>query len=241
MLLKKTLSRHLFRPAWYSIIINPYFIIRRGLLRRITTFSRNDFSGKKILDVGCGIKPYRDLFSTAASYIGIDIQESGHRDSDKMPDKFYDGTNIPFAEDSFDCVICTEVLEHVPDPQRLLKEIARVLKSDGTVFLTMPFVWAEHESPFDFQRFTRYKHLQIFQQAGFSDIILTDTTGVFRVCGQLISAFAFERLFPKSKVLKSFTAVLICFPIQVFFIILDTIFKNSWITLNYSITAKKKS
>lgn len=237
--IEEILNKNLYCPAWYSIIINPYFIIRRGLLKAVIDFSKSDFSEQKILDVGCGIKPYEKLFLHTSSYTGIDIQGGGHRDNKKTPDKFYDGINVPFNDNFFDSVIATEVLEHILEPQQLLSEMTRVLKPGGTIFITMPFVWAEHEVPYDFQRFTRYKLEQMFRTVGLSEVIVSETTGIFRVCGQLLSAFIFERLFPNNKLLKSIVAVFICFPIQILFIICDTIFKNSWLTLNYSVSAKK--
>lgn len=237
-IIKEIINRHFFRPAWYSVIINPYFIARYGLLLKIKDFAKNDFSGKNILDVGCGIKPYKNLFKSAV-YIGIDIEGGGHHDQAKTVDKFYNGTEIPYPDSSFDAVICTEVLEHAAEPEKLLAEIKRVLKTDGQVFLTMPFVWNEHEIPYDFRRFTRYEHKRIFEKSGLAIQKLEETTGVFRVCGQLISAFIFERLFLKNKPLKLLTAVALCFPVQVVAIILDFIFKNSWLTLDYVVTAKK--
>lgn len=237
---KHIIKQHFYRPKWYSIIINPYFIVRRGLLKKITNYSKTTSSNQDILDVGCGAKPYRDLFITS-SYIGIDIKGGGHSDQDKTVDKFYNGSDIPFPSDSFDVVICTEVLEHVNEPQKLLCEISRVLKTGGQLFLTMPFVWNEHEIPSDFYRFTRFEHQQLFKQSGLFILKLEETTGVFGVCGQLISAFIFENLFSKNKILKLLTAIIFCCPIQVFFIILDFIFRNSWITLNYSVIATKQS
>lgn len=236
--IKEIINQHFFRPSWYSVLINPYFIARRGLLNKIEKFASEDFSGKDILDVGCGIKPYKNLFN-ASSYIGIDIDYGGHNNQAKIVDKFYDGINIPYDNSSFDIVICTEVVEHVKDPEKLLSEIFRVLKTGGRLFLSMPFVWNEHEIPYDFSRFTRYKHQDILNKSGLVMEKIEETTGVFRVCGQLISAFIFERLFVKNKPLKLLAAVFLCFPVQTFFIFLDFIFKNSWLTLDYVIIAKK--
>lgn len=236
--IKQIINRHFFQPARYSVVINPYFIARRGLLKKIKAFAKSDCSGKNILDIGCGIKPYRDLFNSA-SYIGIDIEDGGHSNQAKTVDKFYNGVDIPYPDGSFNIVICTEVLEHVKEPEKLLNEIKRVLKTEGQVFLTMPFVWNEHEVPYDFNRFTRYEHKVIFEKSGLTIKSLEETTGVFRVCGQLISAFIFERLFVKNKPLKLLATVILCFPIQILFIFLDFIFKNSWLTLDYAIIAKK--
>jgi len=236
--LKQIINRHFFRPAWYSIIINPYFIARRGLLRKIGDFAQIGWAGKGILDVGCGAKPYQSLFS-GASYIGIDIEGGGHHDQAKTVDKFYNGSDIPFPDSSFEAVICTEVLEHASDPNRLLQEIRRVLKPGGQVLVTMPFVWSEHEIPYDFRRFTRYEHARIFAAAGLSVTKIEETSGVFRTCGQMISAFIFERLFPSSRPLRLLAAVALCFPVQLLAVVLDAVFYNHWLTLDYAVSAKK--
>ena len=52
--LKKISKKHFFQPVWYSLFINPYFIARYGLLKKIKVFAKQDFSGQKILDIGCG-------------------------------------------------------------------------------------------------------------------------------------------------------------------------------------------
>lgn len=236
--IRQVINRHFFRPVWYSIIVNPYFIVRRGLLKKINNFANKDFSNKNILDVGCGIKPYEELFN-ASSYTGIDINNGGHINRDKLPDKFYNGVEIPFPDNYFDVVICTEVLEHIAEPGKLLNEIRRVLKVGGEIYLSVPFVWNEHEVPFDFQRFSRYGLQRLFAKSHLSIIKLEGTSGVFKVCGQLISAFIFERLFPKNKILKLLSTIILCFPIQTAFIILDLIFKNSWLTISYCVVAKK--
>ncbi len=236
--IRQIMDQHSFGHVWYSIVINPYFIIRRGLLKKIKNFANADFSNKNILDVGCGIKPYRSLFNTT-SYTGIDIKGGGHSNMDKTPDKFYNGTTIPFPDNSFDAVICTEVLEHVAEPIKILNEIRRVLKPGGEIYLSVPFVWNEHEAPFDFQRFSRYGLQQLFAQSHLSIIKLEGTSGVFKVCGQLISAFIFETLFHKNKITRLLTTVILCCPVQIVAIIFDVIFKNSWLTLSYCVVAKK--
>ena len=237
--LRKIINKNLYCPAWYFIFINPIFIARYGLYNKIKDFARNDFSGKKILDVGCGIKPYKELFKKFDQYLGIDIEGGGHSDKYKEVDKFYNGREIPFDDNFFDVAVCTQVLEHVISPESLLLEIRRTLKPGGQIFLTMPFIWNEHEIPYDFNRFTRYEHERIFKKSGFFIKSVTPTCGVFRVVGQLISSFISENLNFKNSLCNYLIFVFLCFPVQSIFIILDFIFKNRWLTLDYVILAEK--
>ena len=85
---------------------------------------------KKWLDVGCGLRPYEDYFPIG-SYVGVDIEQSGRSIGMKAPDYFYDGQVLPFADSSFDGVISTQVLEHVPNARSMLIEMNRVIKLGG--------------------------------------------------------------------------------------------------------------
>jgi len=152
---EKFIEDNFYRPRWYSIFFSPYFIIRYSLYKNIAKFAKGLNGCKKILDVGCGLKPYESLFFTH-EYIGIDVESGYWSEVDKKTNTYFDGINIPFDNNSFDVVLCTEVLEHASDPDKLLKEIFRVLKDDGILYLTVPFVWNEHEVPYDFRRFTQY-------------------------------------------------------------------------------------
>ena len=239
-----------FRPKWFSILFNPCFIISRHLFKEVKKFSQNYGGNKRILDVGCGTKPYKNLFQRD-DYIGIDINGGFHSDSKKTIDKFYNGQNIPYNNNSFDIVISTQVFEHVEYPEKLLKEIFRVLKNGGILFLTMPFVWPEHEIPYDFRRLTRFEHKRILEQNNFKIISIKPTSGAFGTCGQLISSFFTEessrfivgRCKIKSKLFnylfQKIIVLLICCPVQLFFMFLDLIFRKKGITLNYIITAQK--
>jgi SAM-dependent methyltransferase len=117
-----------------------------------------------VLDVGCGGRIYEDIFKKH-SYTGIDVQESG-RDN-KKPDKYYDGKYIPFPDASFETVISTEVFEHVEDLDHLIKDIFRVTKPNGHLIVTVPFIWGEHEMPYDFRRFTSIGIRNYLKQNGF--------------------------------------------------------------------------
>ena len=135
-----------------SIIWNPTFISEYSLRRSLEkVFSEVSFSGKRCLDVGCGDRQYEGFFQEG-EYIGIDVETSGREPELKKPDIFYDGVSMLFDDNIFDFVICTQVLEHVQNPQSLLTEMVRVMKPGASIFISVPFVFPEHETPYDFFR-----------------------------------------------------------------------------------------
>ena len=134
--------------------------------KKIINYSKTT-KNKKILDIGCGKNKYKKYFSKYNDFIGIDVEKSGRIIKDKNPDIFYDGNNIPFEDASIDIILCTEVLEHVEDFNLLKYEIFRVLKIKGTAIITMPFITAEHEIPYDFRRLTSYGIKNEFEKVGF--------------------------------------------------------------------------
>lgn len=237
---KKTIfmEEHFFRPRRYSVLINPYFINRYQLFRAITTFAKSTTATTKILDVGCGIKPYRHLFP-AAEYVGIDIAGGGHADQAKTVDAFYDGHHIPFPDGSFDALICTQVLEHADDPDQLVRECSRVLKPGGTAFFSMPFTYPEHEIPYDFRRFTRFEHERLYKKHGFANINIQATTGFCGTFGQLFVIWLFESIPFRSTALKSILSVCVFAPIQILALLGDNITKKSGPTMDYVITVQK--
>jgi SAM-dependent methyltransferase len=116
------------------------------------------------LDVGCGEMPFRSLLGPGAKYTGIDVPSArAFGMSDNSDIVAFDGRTIPFADASFDHVLCTEVLEHVEDPAGLVAEMLRVLRPGGTLLATVPFSARVHHAPHDFHRFTRFRLAALFK------------------------------------------------------------------------------
>ncbi len=145
--------------------------------------------GGLLLDIGCGNRPYAFLFTTATQYVGIDLpaQDMTQRESDVWAS----GLQLPFASERFDIVLCTQVLEHVPQPWRLIQEAFRVLKAGGGFILTAPQTWGLHEEPRDYYRFTRYGLQYLLESAGFEVKWLEARGGVFRMIGQTLLSFLY--------------------------------------------------
>jgi SAM-dependent methyltransferase len=124
------------------------------------------YSQGRLLDVGCGVKPYQRFFVPyVRQYIGVEYGTTFSLTKDSSgtgsPDVVYDGTNLPFATASFETVLSVSVLEHTPDPERLFAEMARVLAPGGTMIQLVPFSFRLHEEPHDYYRFTPHslRHL----------------------------------------------------------------------------------
>lgn len=99
------------------------------------------YSGKNILDIGCGCAPISTLFAKRNKIVGIDLSESAlHRASQNGISSIIAGIEdrLPFRSKKFDFVLLTEVIEHIFDPVSLLKEIHRVLKDEGTIVCSVP-------------------------------------------------------------------------------------------------------
>lgn len=160
--LRKYYKKQLFQPTIWGIFFNPFYITRKALFRGVKKMTK--YIKGKTLDVGCGQKPYQNLFEKCTSYVGMDIEVSGHSHQNESIDVFYDGKTIPFNDQEFDSVVCNQVLEHVPNPSEILMEIRRVLKTDGFLLLSVPFINEEHEQPFDYFRYTSFGIEQLLEE-----------------------------------------------------------------------------
>jgi SAM-dependent methyltransferase len=145
-------------------ILNDFFLTRKAIRNFVVANEKYIYG--KVLDIGCGEKPYQNLFKTS-QYIGIDIEQSGHNHEKSKIDQFYDGIHIPFENESFDNIVCFEVLEHVFEPDTIVREMQRILKPNGHILLTTPFIWNEHEIPYDYGRYTFYGLKHLFEKNGF--------------------------------------------------------------------------
>lgn len=146
--------------------------------------------GERLLDYGCGNKPYRELFSKKfAQHIGADI--AGNVDADLVLD---DEGRIPTADESFDGVLSSQVLEHVGAPRLYLSEAFRVLKPGGSLILSTHGIWPYHPDPTDFWRWTKDGLVREIEQAGFEVQLVQGVFGPESSALQLWQDTTFERL-----------------------------------------------
>lgn len=190
-LFTQLLEKERFNPGFIGFFINPFFIIRLGLYRGINSSAK--LLRGRLLDFGCGSKPYRKLFEVE-EYVGLDIEESGNHKQHKSVDVFYDGTVIPFENETFDSVFTSEVFEHVFNLDEVIQELNRVLKINGKILVTVPFVWDEHEIPYDFGRYSSYGIKYTMEKHGFEIISLHKTSNFVLSIFQLWNSYMFQQL-----------------------------------------------
>jgi SAM-dependent methyltransferase len=228
-----------FSPNIISVFINPFFFFRLRLMQVMKKYA-NELSGK-LLDFGCGSKPYKHLFKNVSEYIGIDVENEGHLHENEEIDIYYDGRYLPFEDETFDCILSNEVLEHVPQLNDSLAELYRVLKPGGKILLTVPFVCFEHELPYDFRRFTTNGLMNILNESGF-DIISAEKTGsYFEVIIQLWISYIRELLYCKNRFANIIVNFIFIFPFTFVGIFLSFIFpKRKELYFDSVIVAKKE-
>lgn len=182
-------------------------------LRRIIE-KLNLVDDEEWVDIGCGNRPYEHLFN-AKSYIGVDVEVSGFPSERKTYDVAFDGNTLPFPDGSIDGVLCTQVLEHSPTPIDLIREIARILKPNGRLVLSAPFLWQEHEQPYDFNRFTSFEIKRILGQSGFEILEYRKSSGSIDAIAQVTAVYCVNNLTTRFRLLNYLVILLICAPIQI--------------------------
>lgn len=143
---EKLKSYYLNTPEYYSTL---HTKVQQTLSRKIVDLTPLVTEKQKILDVGCGCGDLCVLMSklTNKKVYGVDISPHAVKlatqiaKKDKVTCEFKQSdveSRIPYPDEFFDMVICTQVLEHTPNPEVALTEIKRVLKKDGTLFISFP-------------------------------------------------------------------------------------------------------
>ncbi len=163
--------------------------IFRHVRKQLPTYRGN------VLDIGCGQSPYNFLLDTSQTkYYGIDIVDADKFDYNNSHITPFNGQDIPFEDDKFDAVICTEVMEHVEGYQRLTDEMYRVMKTGARGIVTIPWSARYHYIPWDYFRYTPSSLKTIFSR--FSSVeIIPRGTDIAAIASKVIVLF-FRNLIP---------------------------------------------
>jgi len=154
--------------------------VERELIKKAIERNAHYLQGK-ILDVGAGpYKRYAELFKKVNQYMTLDINP------DFKPDIIGKAEEIPLPDNTFDGIICTQVLGDILHPDKVIKEFHRVLKPKGIVLLTEGFFAELHGEPLDFWRFTPYSLSSIFKEKNFKVLKIEKIGGFFTVRAQMV-------------------------------------------------------
>jgi SAM-dependent methyltransferase len=141
--------------------------------------------GARVLDVGSGDAPYRELFE-GLDYVTCDWPASQYT-PDVPPDIVASADSIGLPDASVDAIVCTQALEHMPEPWRVLEEFHRLVRPGGTLWVTTPFVWYLHEEPHDYYRYTSHGLRFLIQRAGFTDVEVLPMNDSMATIAQLLT------------------------------------------------------
>lgn len=171
-----------------------------------------------LLDVGCGEMPYRTFLPTEVDYVGIDVPQAGafnmSGNDEVIP---FDGFSIPFSDAAFDTVLCTEVLEHSPEPALLIAEIERVLKPGGKLIVTVPFAARVHYAPYDYHRFSKYALVAMFRT--FTDVHIEERGSDIAVIANKLQVLSIRMLKPSASILLRMPLIFLLLPLSAAFLI----------------------
>lgn len=176
-----------FHPDFVGLFVNPYYFSRKMLYNSVKSYA--SYMSGSCMDFGCGISPYKRLLPVD-EYIGVEIETE-----DKKPGiVYYDGYRIPFENDRFDCIISSEVFEHVFNIEDIVLELNRVLKPGGIMLLTIPFAYPQHCQPYDFRRWTMEGVKVLLGNAGFELVEGRTSSGYWECIAQFQNVYWAEEV-----------------------------------------------
>ena len=197
-----------------------------------------DEKGKKLIDIGAEECPYRQYFRHM-KYFAQDIKQNKEKTIDFIGDINKGLSKI--GNKSFDYILCTQVLEHLNEPQLVFKEFYRILKTGGKVFLTTHMCYDEHMVPYDYYRFTKYGLRYLGESNGFIVEHIAPHGGVFQVIARILNTIPIK-LFFQSGYLYYIYIIVATIPIIILnslCYLLDFLDVEKTMTLNYECIYKK--
>lgn len=142
--------------------------------------------GERVLDAGAGPQRYKAFLSDVV-YESTDFEDVFAKETKGRHDFVCSLDAIPKEDETYDAILNTEVLEHVPDPQKVIDEFYRVLKPGGKLFLTTPQMFPVHGAPYNFFFFSRYGLRSMFEKSGFTVRSITPNGGIFIVLAKVLA------------------------------------------------------
>lgn len=158
------------------------------LQKQFIVNSLAQYASGTLLDVGAGRSIYRAYMPESVTYHALDYEKTEKTYSKEQDlDIVGDAQNMPIDANSYDTVLCSEVLEHIPKPHEAAAEIIRVLKPGGHAIITVPFLGYYHDEPYDFARFTKHGLKVLFESSNVEIVEQRGLGGLFSFLGYIRS------------------------------------------------------
>jgi len=154
---------------------------RLSLVKRLIPLAQTHLRGL-CLDAGAGKMAYASAIRNwVERYVAMDLRPRPGLDAAGSV------LEMPWRDRTFDSIFCTQVLEHVPEPERAIHEFYRCLKPGGILVMSVPHLAYLHNEPHDYFRFTRHGLRFLLERAGFSDINVAPAGGLLSFLGHIPS------------------------------------------------------
>jgi ubiquinone/menaquinone biosynthesis C-methylase UbiE len=206
------------------------------LKKYILKISKSVLPGSKILDAGAGECRHKKYF-TQANYVSQDLCIGDARWDFSQVDIKSEIYSMPVANESFDYILCTEVMEHLKYPALAFKEFQRILKKGGKLYVVCPLTFAEHQQPHDYFRYTQFALKLLAEENGFTIEAMEKEGGRFIVLSQslveLIPTLLIERKLVFWGYFFKVLLLPISFPLAVLLYCLDGLDKEKNLTIQY--------
>jgi SAM-dependent methyltransferase len=188
------------RSRRYPSVTQFDYLHARTLLEDLSaTLSRLGRSGDRVLDVFCGSRPYEDLFTPGVEVIGFDVENNPYGQADVVSNEF-----LPFPDDSFEGVLCTQAFDYLTDPQGAVQAFRRVLRPGGFAVVTVPLVWEydreeghrRYSGPGLAALFDGWRDVQVIENGGRAVAWATMTGSVVHIAERRFTAAARRLVHP---------------------------------------------
>ena len=230
----------------------PYEILFDRALKEVRNIIVEQIEpGSLVVDIACGTGSLVfDLAEKCKSVTGVElsskmVEHAKHRQelNGKHNANFVhgDATSLPtFKDKEFDSVLSNQVFEHVFNPNEFLREINRVTKVDGLFLITVPFVWDEHEQPYDYARYSSFGLKHILAENGFEIIEHRKSNNGIEVIFQLINDYLYKVIMTENVYFNLLIIILLMAPINMTGLILSKLLpRNNDLYLDNIVLAKK--
>ena len=141
----------------------------------------------KLIDLGCGRVPlYAAYKDYVVDNICVDWENTTHK-NDYLDYECDLSRELPFGDGEFDTILFSDVLEHIPDPERVWREMSRILAPNGKLLLNVPFYYWIHEEPHDYYRYTQYALKRFVERSGLQLVLIQPIGGAPEVLADIMA------------------------------------------------------